>query len=92
MHMGVTQGPDCARAFARLGDGTAEGAVSRDGRVVGTYLHGLFADDRQRGAWLKRFGSSASIEYDSLVDETLDKLAAHLERHVDIDSLLRLAR
>jgi adenosylcobyric acid synthase len=92
MHMGVTDGPDCARPFARLGDGTAEGAVSRDGRVIGTYLHGLFADDRQRGAWLKRFGSSATIGYDALVDETLDKLAAHLERHVDIDRLLTMAR
>jgi adenosylcobyric acid synthase len=92
MHMGVTDGPDCARPFARLSDGTAEGAVSRDGRVIGTYLHGLFADDRQRGAWLKRFGSSATIGYDALVDETLDKLAAHLERHVDIDRLLTMAR
>jgi adenosylcobyric acid synthase len=92
MHMGVTQGPDCARPFARLGDGTAEGALSRDGRVIGTYLHGLFADDRQRGAWLSRFGSNATVAYDLLVDETLDKLAAHLERHVDIDRLLRLAR
>jgi adenosylcobyric acid synthase len=92
MHMGATQGPDCARAFARLGDGTAEGAVSRDGRVIGTYLHGLFADDRQRGAWLQRFGSTAAVEYDSLVDATLDKLAAHFERHVDIDRLLKLTR
>jgi adenosylcobyric acid synthase len=92
MHMGVTQGPDCARAFARLGNGTPEGAVSRDGRVIGTYLHGIFADDRQRGAWLERLGSNATVAYDALVDETLDKLAAHLERHVDIDRMLTMAR
>src|SRR5580692_9913563 len=42
MHMGVTQGPDCTRPFARLLDGTPEGAMSADGRVVGTYVHGLF--------------------------------------------------
>ncbi len=52
MHMGVTTGPDCARPFARLADGSSEGAVSADGRVIGTYIHGLFADDRQRSAWL----------------------------------------
>jgi adenosylcobyric acid synthase len=92
MHMGVTEGPDCARPFARLGDGTPEGAISPDGRVVGTYLHGLFADDRQRAFWLKRFGSDAAVAYDALVDETLDKLAAHLEAHVGIDRLLKLAR
>ena len=52
MHMGVTEGPDRARPFARLADGSAEGAVSPDGRVIGTYVHGLFADDRQSAAWL----------------------------------------
>ena len=54
MHMGVTEGPDRARPFARLADGSPEGAVSADGRVIGTYIHGLFADDRQRAAWLAR--------------------------------------
>jgi adenosylcobyric acid synthase len=92
MHMGVTRGPDCARPFARLAGGMPEGAVSRDGRVVGTYLHGLFADDRQRAAWLGRFGTNAGVSYDALVDETLDKLAAHLEAHVAVDRLLKLAR
>ena len=56
MHMGVTDGPDCARPFARLADGSPDGAMSADGRVIGTYVHGLFADDRQRAAWLARFG------------------------------------
>ena len=55
MHMGVTEGPDRARPFARLADGSAEGAISADGRAIGSYIHGLFADDRQRAAWLARF-------------------------------------
>ncbi len=93
MHMGVTQGPDCARPFARLADGSAEGAVSAGGSVIGTYIHGLFADDRQRAAWLQRFApGGAAIAYDALVEDTLDKLAAHLEAHIDIDRLLSLAR
>jgi adenosylcobyric acid synthase len=92
MHMGVTEGPDCARPFACVAGGTSEGAMSRDGSVIGTYLHGLFADDRQRAAWLVRLGAVSAIAYDALIDETLDELAAHLEAHVDIDRLLRLAR
>ena len=93
MHMGVTEGAACARPFARLGDGSAEGAMSADGRVIGTYIHGLFADDRQRSAWLERFASGgAAVAYDDLVEETLDRLAAHLAAHVDIDRLLTLAR
>jgi adenosylcobyric acid synthase len=92
MHMGVTTGPDCARPFARLADGSAEGAVSADGRVAGTYVHGLFADDRQRAAWLAQFGAAAGIAYDDLVERTLDALAAHLAAHLDLDGLLTLAR
>ena len=61
MHMGVTRGADCARPFARLADGSPEGAVSADGRVIGTYIHGLFADDRQRSAWLARLGAGPSV-------------------------------
>jgi adenosylcobyric acid synthase len=93
MHMGLTEGHDCARPFANLADGTREGAMSASGRVIGTYIHGLFADDRQRSAWLKRFApNGAAVAYDALVDGTLDGLAAHLEAHVAIDRLLSLAR
>ena len=93
MHMGLTEGPDCARPFARLLDGSAEGAVSASGRVIGTYIHGLFADDRQRAAWLARFApGGTAIAYDALVDDTLDTLAAHLAAHIDLDRLLKLAR
>ena len=92
MHMGVTQGPDCARPFARLADGSPDGAVSADGRVIGTYMHGLFADDRQRAAWLARFKGVANVGHDDLVERTLDALAAHLAAHLDLDRLLSLAR
>jgi adenosylcobyric acid synthase len=67
--------------------------MSANGRVIGTYIHGLFADDRQRSAWLERFASGgAAVSYDGLIEETLDKLAAHLAAHIDIDRLLTLAR
>jgi adenosylcobyric acid synthase len=93
MHMGVTDGPDRARPFAHLADGSLEGAVSPDGRVIGTYIHGLFVDDRQRSAWLTRFAAGrTAISYDTLVDDTLDRLAAHLAAHIDLDRLLTLSR
>jgi adenosylcobyric acid synthase len=93
MHMGVTEGHDRARPFARLADGSPEGATSADGRVIGTYVHGLFADDRQRTAWLQRFGAGpANIIYEDLIERTLDALAGHLAAHLDLDRLLKLAR
>jgi adenosylcobyric acid synthase len=93
MHMGITTGPDCARPFAKLMDGSPDGAISADGRVIGTYIHGLFADDRQRAVWLARLAAEpAAIAYEPLIDDVLDRLAAHLAAHVDLDRLLSLAR
>jgi len=93
MHMGITEGPDRARPFACLSGGIDEGARSPDGRVFGTYVHGLFADDTQRSAWLMRLGGGpVAVAYDDLIESTLDRLAAHIARHVDLDRLLSLSR
>jgi adenosylcobyric acid synthase len=93
MHMGLTEGRDRARAFARLSDGSSEGAVSADGRIMGTYIHGLFTEDRQRSAWLERFAAGqVTVSYDALVDQTLNQLADHIAAHADIDRLLSLSR
>jgi adenosylcobyric acid synthase len=93
MHMGATDGPDRARPFAHLAEGSPDGAVSLDGRVSGTYIHGIFADDRQRAAWLARLGAgAATVSYEAQVEATLDRLAAHLTACIDLDRLLALAR
>jgi len=61
--------------------------------VFGTYIHGLFADDHQRAAWLARLSAGTiGVAYDDLVEQTLDRLAAHLAAHLDLDRLLKLAR
>ncbi|WP_395517411.1 cobyric acid synthase [Pseudorhizobium flavum] len=92
MHIGRTTGPDCARPFAEF-SGSADGAMSADGQVVGTYLHGLFTNDRQRTAWLRRLGAEpAGIDYEAGIDAILDRLAAHMEQYLDLTGLLRLAR
>jgi adenosylcobyric acid synthase len=93
MHVGVTTGPDTARPVLRFHDGRNDGAMSADGRVKGVYVHGLFADARQRDALLKGFGASSSgLSYEDDVEATLDGLAAHLAAHIDLDRLLKLAR
>jgi adenosylcobyric acid synthase len=92
MHVGRTDGPDCARALLRFADGRPDGARSTDGRIRATYVHGLFADDRQRAAFLSWLGGSAvEFSYEAEIDRVLDALADHLARHIDLDRLLSFA-
>jgi adenosylcobyric acid synthase len=92
IHIGRTDGPARARPFARVA-GRAEGAVSADGRVMGSYLHGMFADDGFRRAWLRWLGAdSAGMAYEAGIEETLDALADHVEAHLDVDGLVLMAR
>jgi adenosylcobyric acid synthase len=92
IHIGRTDGADTARPFAR-GAGAPDGAISRDGRVHGSYLHGLFASDSFRSAYLARLGIAASHgHYRDRVEDTLNVLADHLETHLDVDGLFALAR
>jgi adenosylcobyric acid synthase len=92
IHIGQTEGSDRSRPFAVV-DGAPEGAISADGRVQGSYLHGLFSSDAFRSAYLARLGVNASNEgYRGRVEGALDALAAHIERHLDVEGLLALAR
>ena len=92
IHIGRTTGPDCARPFAYI-NGTPEGAISANSRVVGSYMHGMFSDDAFRRAYLADLGAKPSTyAYSADLETVLDALAAHLERHLDIDALFALAR
>ena len=92
IHIGHSEGPDCARPFAMIGS-LPEGAISTNGRVMGSYLHGMFANDEFRAGFLRQIGAQASgLHYSAGVDAVLDALAAHLESHVDVTALLGLAR
>ncbi|SEJ41826.1 adenosylcobyric acid synthase (glutamine-hydrolysing) [Sphingobium sp. AP50] len=91
MHMGRTAGPDCAQPFALL-DGRPDGAISRDGHVMGSYVHGMLASTDLRDALLRRVGGeSAGADYDRSVEDALDEIAALLEQHIDIDAMVALA-
>ncbi len=79
MHVGITTGPDTQRPVLRFDDGRLDGAASADGRVAGAYVHGLFADDRQRRALVASLGAQPShFSHEKMIDDTLDALADHL--------------
>jgi adenosylcobyric acid synthase len=91
IHLGRSDGPDCARPVLRL-NGRADGAGSADGRVQGTYVHGLFTGDSFRKAWLAHLGIASTLAYEARIETALDALADHLEAYLDIDQLLKIAR
>ena len=90
IHVGETTGPDCARAWLDVA-GRGEGASSANGRVRGSYLHGLFASDGFRNTILTELGTTSSVNFDDKIEETLDALAGFLEIHLDVDQLINLA-
>jgi len=91
IHLGRSHGPDCARPVLTL-DGRPDGASSADGRVQGTYVHGLFTGDAFRKAWLANLGIASALAYESRIETALNALADHLEAHLDIEQLLTIAR
>jgi len=94
MHVGTTEGADTARPMLDL-DGRADGAISADGRVMGCYLHGIFAADGYRRALLRRLvGGNVALgpDFEAEVETTLDALADHIAAHVDLDHIWEIAR
>jgi adenosylcobyric acid synthase len=96
IHLGQTTGADTAQPMvdhiAGRDGKTADGAISPDGQVAGCYMHGLFASDTFRSAWLNRHGKASSqIVFDQQIDTTLDQLANHLAVHADLDAIARIA-
>jgi adenosylcobyric acid synthase len=91
IHLGETDGPGRSRPFAMIG-GKPDGTIDASGRIMGTYLHGCFAGDGFRRAFLQMLGATVSdLNFDDLIERTLDDLAAHLETHLDLDRILSLA-
>jgi adenosylcobyric acid synthase len=92
MHIGRTRGADCTRPMLDLA-GHPDGAVSADGLIMGTYVHGIFAGDAFRHAFLNslRARQQSCLAYETLVDQVLDELADHLARHLDTGRILDLA-
>ncbi|MCL6284131.1 cobyric acid synthase [Ruegeria sp. 2012CJ41-6] len=91
IHMGRTTGPDCNRAWLSIA-GRPEGAASANGRVRGSYLHGIFSSDAFRAGYLASLGQTSDTAYEDGVEATLDALADHLTRYMDLSQLLSLAQ
>jgi len=92
IHMGQTKGPDTNSPMLTINN-RPDGATSANGLVSGCYLHGLFTSDSFRRSFLKSLGASLqnSPDYNKSIDDTLDRLGAHLEEYLDVDALFAVA-
>ncbi len=99
IHMGESVLGSCVRPFAGIGkrsgsDASLEdGAVSPDGRVFGTYLHGIFDNHGFRTAFLNRIRREKGLPEQAEavpVADPFDLLADHMERHLDMERIFRI--
>jgi adenosylcobyric acid synthase len=92
MHNGVSEGAALARPLGQM-NGDNEGAVSADGQVAGTYVHGIFDEPAACEALLQWAGlnsSGAAVDYQQYRLAQLDRLADQVEQHLDTDWLREL--
>jgi adenosylcobyric acid synthase len=98
IHLGRTEATAPVRPMALVDDAGGarpDGAVSADGRVWGTYLHGLWDTAHVRGTLLAALPpgvvAGTGPDYRALREREYGRLAALMREHVDLDALLRLA-
>jgi adenosylcobyric acid synthase len=92
IHVGRTDGPDLVRPFLIHHDGTAQGAISPNGRITGVYVHGLFHHGAARRAILSGLGAhSQGSDHQDQVDQALDEIATSLHRYLNMPAICRLA-
>jgi adenosylcobyric acid synthase len=90
IHAGRTQGPALDRPAVILDDGTCDGAISADGQIMATYLHGLFEDAGACAVLLRWAGLARPLEIDHAArrEQMLDRLADTIESECDLERLL----
>jgi adenosylcobyric acid synthase len=94
IHMGVSEGLALARPAIHLENGRADGALSEDGQIFATYLHGVFEEPEACAALLGWAGLAqpVALDYAALREASIERLADTLEQHLQIDNLIAAAR
>ena len=92
IHCGVSRGAALGQPASWLGTGESDGALTPDGQILGTYLHGLFDEPQALAALLGWAGlrDAAPLDMHALREASIDRLADAVEAHLDISALRRL--
>jgi adenosylcobyric acid synthase len=92
IHCGISHGDALACPSSLLDGGRSDGALSADGQMLGSYLHGLFDQPQALTALLAWAGvhDAAPVDVHALREESIERLADAVDNHLDIAALLRL--
>ena len=104
IHMGRSRSLGSATALLEISESNSrpvrvrDGLVSEDGRVWGTYVHGLFDNDSLRHRLISRFLRGNDLvptkerlrSFHQWKEEQYNKLAAHLRNHLDMSSIYKV--
>ncbi|MDO8827925.1 cobyric acid synthase [Methylophaga sp.] len=93
IHAGVSEGKALLRPLLQLSHGL-DGAISDDGQIIGTYLHGLFEQPQSCNALLQWAGLNhvSSPDYHAQREADIERLAAMVEQHMDTTELLNILK
>ncbi|WP_263263907.1 cobyric acid synthase [Pseudomonas sp. RIT-PI-S] len=92
IHAGVSEGAALDRPALWLDEGRGDGAISEDGQVMGTYVHGLFESPAACAALLRWAGLQAAdpFDYHALRERDIERLADSVAAHLNTTRLRQL--
>ncbi len=91
IHAGISEGPALSRPLCFL-DGRSEGAISEDGKILGTYVHGLFDSAPACNcllAWAGLAGAEA-LDMEAECERGIERLADAMEAELDIERIFSI--
>lgn len=90
IHLGKTFGPDCENPFSKI-NGRSDGAISKNGLVMGSYVHGMFKNNLFRSFFLNKIlGIQSNYNYQENLDKALDEFSRLIDKNIQVNKLLNL--
>jgi adenosylcobyric acid synthase len=89
IHMGESRGPALERPAAIL-QGRPDGALSEDGQILATYVHGVFDQPKACAAILAWAGLNGAqgVDLNALREASLERLADCIEENLNLEAIL----
>jgi adenosylcobyric acid synthase len=96
IHLGRTILAREGCSFLQTIEGKSDGYYGENGKVIGTYLHHLFHNDRWRNQWLNMIRKSKGLPTKEVVhikdfkDQRFDDLANQMKEHINWELLTNI--